>query len=174
MIPYATYARLAATSLIVPSVSPLDELRLSMRVSAFDVELTRMNNGRYVTLMDTGRIGLALRCGLLASLIKNRWAPLVAAVSIRYRRSLRLGQRYELVTRLTAFDEKFWYFDQRFESEGKTYASAFVKGVFHGPHGSVPTKQMLAAASFSSLESPPIPPAIQAWLDSDDRKSSEK
>lgn len=43
-IPYATYARLAAESLVVPRMSPLDEFRLSMRVSrvtSFDEKFGR-------------------------------------------------------------------------------------------------------------------------------------
>ena len=167
MIPYVRYTRLVADAIRGPKLSPLDELRLPLRVSPADVELTRMNNGRYVTLMDLGRVGLALRCGLLAAMIRRRWTPLVGAVSIRYRRSLRLGQAFDLSTRVTAFDEKFWYFDQRFEAKGEVYASAFVKALFFGPRGSVPAREMLEAAGAGDLVSPPIPAPVRSWLASE-------
>jgi acyl-CoA thioesterase FadM len=49
--------------------------------------------------------------------VKNRWFPLVSSMTARYRRSLRLGERYTLLTRLAAFDAKFWYMEQRFETK---------------------------------------------------------
>ena len=168
MIPYSHYAQIVADAVRGPTMSALDEYRLHLRVSPFDVELTRMNNGRYVTLMDLGRVGIALRCGLLPSMLRKRWTPLVAAVSIRYRRSLRIGQRFDLVTRVVAFDEKYWYFDQRFEAKGDVYASAFVKALFHGPAGAVTPREMLTAAGTPDLVSPPLPNAMTVWLRSEE------
>jgi len=167
VIPYFRYAGLVVGAMRGPKLSALDELRLRLRVSPGDVELTRMNDGRYVTLMDLGRVGLALRCGLLPAMVRKRWTPLVGAVSIRYRRSLRIGQAFELATRVLAFDERFWYFDQRFEDAGQVYASAIVKALFFGPRGPVPSREMLAAAGMPELESPPIPAAVRSWLASE-------
>ncbi|MEO6417846.1 MAG: acyl-CoA thioesterase [Polyangiaceae bacterium] len=168
MIAYARYAQIAGQTLRGPKMNALDEFRISMRVSPGDVELTRMNNGRYVTLMDLGRVGLAFRCGLLPPMVRRRWTPLVAAVSIRYRRSLRIGQAFDLVTRVAAFDEKYWYFDQRFESKGDVFAAAYVKALFHGPGGSVPTRVMLTASGSPELVSPPLPESMRLWLESEE------
>ena len=101
-------------------------------------------------------------------MVRKRWTPLVGAVSIRYRRSLRLGQVFALVTRVTAFDEKFWYFDQGFESDGEIYASAYVKALFFGPRGPVPAREMLHAAGEGDVVSPPIPAAVRSWLASEE------
>ena len=167
MIPYSRYAQVVGGALRGPKLTALDEYRLHLRVSPTDVELTRMNNGRYVTLMDLGRVGLSLRCGLLPSMLRRRWTPLVGAVSIRYRRSLRVRQRFDLVTRVAAFDEKYWYFDQRFESNGDLYAAAFVKALFRGPGGPVPPRDMLIAAGTPALVSPPLPESMRLWLESE-------
>lgn len=167
-LPLFAFARILGDTLRGPKLHPLDEYRVPLQVTLADLEVFRMNNGRFVTAMDIGRTGLALRCGLLPAMIRQRWTPLVAAVSIRYRRSLRFGDRYDLVTKVAAFDEKFWYFEQRFESKGDVVASAFVKALFHGPKGSVPTRDMLAAAGRSDVVSPPIPPSIASWLESEE------
>lgn len=78
MIPYSRYARILAGALRGPRTTALEEYRLPLRVSPLDVELTRMNNGRYVTLMDLGRVGIALRCGLLPTMLGGggpHWSP---------------------------------------------------------------------------------------------------
>jgi acyl-CoA thioesterase FadM len=168
VIAYRRYAQIVGQAVGSPKMTVLDEYRIDLRVSRADVELTRMNNGRYVTLMDLGRVGLALRCGLFGSMIRRRWTPLVAAVSIRYRKSLRIRQRFELVTRVAAFDEKYWYFDQHFESKGDIYAAAYVKALFHGPHGAVPTREMLAAAGTPEAVSPPLPEGMRLWRESEE------
>jgi acyl-CoA thioesterase FadM len=167
MIPYIQYAKVVASSLSAPKLSLLDEYHLPLRVSLADVEVTRMNNGRFVTLMDLGRVGLCVRCGLLPAMLRKRWTPVVGGVSIRFRRSLRLGQEFDLVTRVAAFGEKFWYFDQRFEAGGELCAVAFVKAVMLGPRGSVSSSDILAAVDAPELVSPPLPDALRLWMQSE-------
>ena len=168
MIPVFRYAQVAGRALHGRRMTALDEYRVPLRVAPSDVELTRMNNGRYVTLMDLGRVGLALQCGLLPSMLRKRWTPLVAAVSIRYRRSLKIGQSFDLVTRVAAFDDKYWYFDQRFEAGGDLYAGAYVKALFHGPRVAVPVREMLLAAGTPDLVSPPLPESMLLWQKSEE------
>ena len=97
----------------------------------------------------------------------------MGAVSIRYRRSLRVGQAYELVTQVAAWDAKYWYFDQRFQSKGHIHAAAFVKALFHGPSGTVPPREMLDAAGTGDLASPPLPAGMSAWLESEEARARE-
>lgn len=166
MIFYSRYASVVGEALLAPRLHVLDEFRVGLRVWPGDVELTRMNNGQYLTLMDLGRVGLAVRCGILPSMVRKRWTPLVAAASVRFRRSLRVGQSFELVTRVAAFDQKYWYFEQRFESNGSLFAEAFVKALLHGPHGAIPARDMLAAAGTPDLVSPAMPPPMGQWVES--------
>lgn len=168
MHPYLRLAGVVASSFRAPRVHPLDTLRLAMRVMPADVEVTRMNNGRYFTLMDLGRLDLTFRCGLLVPLVKHKWFPLVSSVTARYRRSLRLGERYELVTRLAAFDAKYWYMEQRFETAGQVAMVAYLKGVFRGPRGNVPIAELLEAAGHRDVASPPMPEAVRLWQESEE------
>jgi acyl-CoA thioesterase FadM len=163
MHPYLRLAGFVAASFTGPRLGPLDTSRLSMRVMPVDVELTRMNHGRYLTLMDLGRFDFTFRCNLLAPLLKNRWFPIVSSMTARYRRSLRLGEKYELVTRIAAFNHKYWYMDQRFEVGGDVAMNAYVKGIFRGPKGNVPTPELLEAAGHPGTVSPPMPEAIRLW-----------
>src|SRR5689334_3668379 len=43
-----------------------------------------MNNGRYLTIMDLGRLDLTLHSGLMRAIIKHRWMPVLGGATIRY------------------------------------------------------------------------------------------
>lgn len=163
MHPYLRLASVTARALRGPRLGALDTSRIALSATAADVEVTRMNNGRYVTMMDLGRFDLAFRCGLLKPMVARRWYPMVTALSIRYRRAIRAGQRYELASRIAYFDETHFYFDQRFERGGEVCAHAFVKTLFRGPSGSLPTRALFEALDEPVPESPEPPEALELW-----------
>lgn len=144
-----------------------------MRVQPQDVEVRRMNNGRYLTLMDLGRFDLAMRMRAGTALLKNRWQPLVRSVTISFFKSLQLGQRYDLVSRIAGFDEKWWYMEQRFERGDERYAVAYLKGLFRGPNGNVPPATVLASGGYRNVESPPLPEPLRLWLAAEDALTSQ-
>ena len=47
-----------------------------------------MNNGRYLTLMDLGRVQLMIRAGMIPTIVRKRWTPVVGSSYMRHRRSL--------------------------------------------------------------------------------------
>lgn len=167
MHPYLRLASVVTGSLRRSRLNPLDPARLPMRVMPGDIEITRMNNGRYLTLMDLGRMDFTCRCGLMGAVVKNRWFPLVSSSIVRYRRSLRLGERYDLVSRIAAFDEKYWFMEHRFEAGGELATLAYVKGLFRGSDN-VPISTLFAAAGHANVVSPAMPEAIRLWQESEE------
>lgn len=139
---------------------PFAEARLGWRVLPTDLDLNlHMNNARYLSLMDLGRVDLLSRYGLLRLAFRAHWLPVLGAVTIRFFRPLRPWQRYDLVTRVAGWDEKWFYLEQRFESEGKLVARAMVKALVRGPDGSIPTGTLLAQLGIAEA-SPPLPPEV--------------
>ncbi len=57
-----------------------------------------MNNGRYLTVMDLGRLNLILRTGLWRVVMKKKLAPVLASAQIRYRLPLKPFQLFDLET----------------------------------------------------------------------------
>jgi acyl-CoA thioesterase FadM len=55
---------------------------------------------------------------MLRHMIRHRWRPAAASATIRFRRSLRPFQKFQIRTRLMCWDEQWSSFEQRFESEG--------------------------------------------------------
>ncbi len=145
----------------------LEESCLSFRVFPNDLDLyLHMNNGRFLTLMDLGRIDLILRSSLGKVSQKQGWNPLVGSILMRYRRPLRLWDAFTLKTRILGWDEKWFYIEQRFEKNGDLLALGLVKGLFKSRTGVVSIQDLLKAAG-ESLLSPEIPPKIQKWAEAE-------
>lgn len=142
-------------------VDPLGTAVLTFRVLPTDLDFNlHMNNARYLSLMDLGRVDLLNRLGLLRLAFRGHWFPVLGAVSVRYHRPLRLWQRVSLSTRILGWDEKWFYLEQRFEREGKPIATAEVKALVRGPAGSIPTEQVLSAVG-ERRASPELGEAVQ-------------
>jgi len=161
------YVALAA--LRRPRLSPLGESRVRFTVLPGDLDLNgHMNNGRYLTVMDLGRVDLLLRTGVVGAMRRNRWSGVVASVAIRYRRALNPFQRYELGTRLIGWDDRWFFMEQRFTRGGELCAYGIVKVQFAGRAGRV-APQLMADAIHPGAESPVFPRAVRDWQEAEDR-----
>ncbi|WP_084101995.1 thioesterase family protein [Demequina sp. NBRC 110051] len=108
-----------------------DEAVTPFRVVPTDLDvLGHMNNGRYLTLMDLGRLDLMVRSGFWADLQRRAWFPVVAGQTITFRKELRLGTRFDLHTRVIGLDERWGYLEQRFMVGDTVHAHALVRTRF--------------------------------------------
>lgn len=85
-------------------------------VTTRDIDLCHMNNARYLRECDFARFSLYTRNGVFTALQHLRATLVVGATTIRYRRGLRIGERYELRSRIVTWDDKAFYLEQRFVS----------------------------------------------------------
>lgn len=142
-----------------------EESRLHFRVLPNDCDINlHMNNGRYLSFMDLGRVHLTAQSGLLREAWRRRWMPVLAAAEITFIRSLEPFERFELVTRLLTWDDKYVYLEQCFERSGERCAHAFVKGVFLSRGARVPNAELLAAVDHDGV-APPMPEVLQRWAE---------
>lgn len=151
-----------------------EESRLRFRVLPHDCDINlHMNNGRYLSFMDLGRVHLTAQAGLLREARRRRWMPVLAAAEIAFIRSLEPFDRFELVTRLLTWDDKYVYLEQCFERDGELCAHACVKGVFLARGGRVPNAELVKLAGYEG-EPPPLPQSLQCWADFTASKRAEK
>lgn len=144
---------------------PLGEARLRFHVMLHDLDFNlHVNNARYLSLMDLGRVDLLNRLGLARLAFRGRWLPVLGGVTIRYHRPLQLFQAFDLVTSIVGWDDKWFYLEQRFERAGKPVATAYARALLRGPDGSVPSRRVLEALNVS-LDSPPLPDALLRAMD---------
>lgn len=149
----------------------LQPANLRLRVLPNDLDLNgHMNNGRYPSLMDLGRLDMVLRSGLLKLVLKQKSVPVLAALQMRFRLPLKVFQPFDLQTRVLCWDEKWVYMEQRFvivsgEKSGHVAAIALVKGGFfnRADETMVPTKILLDAVGMN-VNSPAFPDSITSWI----------
>ena len=153
-----------ASGLAKPRIDMLEECRVALRVWPNDLDSNlHMNNSRYLLAMDLGRWDYGVRTGVLGKALPRRWFPVVGTATLGFRRSLDPFQRFELATRLVGWDEKWWWFEQRFEVAGRIHAVGRVKALFRGPEGNVAPAAMLEAIGRKDLEPPALPEPIRFY-----------
>ena len=140
-----------------------DESVLRFHVWPGDLDFFfHMNNGRYLTLMDSGRWDIMARLGLIPFMRKNGWISVIGGATIRFLRPLRPFQAFELRSRIVGWDAKWFYIDQRFVSEGKVFAESTVRGLLRAPGRSVGTAEVLRLVG-ETTPSPPLSREVEAW-----------
>jgi acyl-CoA thioesterase FadM len=149
--------------------------RLTFRVWPHDLDPSlHMNNGRYLTLMDLGRLDVMARSGLLRAAWRHGWTPIASGIQIRYRRELRLWQSFRIETRLVAWQTHLVVMEQRFVIEtgpfaGQTAAIALFKGGLYdrAERRFIEVARLMREAGVNA-ESPAMTPDVTAFLASDD------
>ena len=143
----------------------LDDSRVCFRVLPNDCDVNlHMNNARYLAFMDLGRVNLMAQMGLMRAIFRYRWKPVLAAAEINFIRQMAPFRKFELVTRVVTWDEKYVYMEQLFECRGELCAHAFVKGLFLGPEGRVANATVVALLGHRA-EPPAMPEELRMWAE---------
>lgn len=97
----------------------LDPSVLRFRVLPHDLDLNmHMNNVRYLSLMDLGRVDLIVRCGFWRIMAARRWQVVVGGSMVRFRRPLKPFQSFTLSSRMSGWDDRWFYIEHRIEESG--------------------------------------------------------
>jgi len=149
--------------LLTPSVT-------RMRVHLSDLDLYRhVNNGIYLQCMDVARSNYIADLGGFPALDERGWYPVVAAQTIKYRRSLTYRQRFEITTTVLGWDERVVYLEQAFSRRGRDgspehVARGIVAGRFVGRDGSrVPAPEVVELLVGHAVPSPQLPDDVATW-----------
>lgn len=141
----------------------LDASVLRLRVWPTDIDFNfHLNDGRYVSIAGVGRVDLMSRIGLLRPAMRRHWYPVVGATMIRHRREIRSFEKFTLSSRIVGWDDKWFYFEHRFEKEGTLAAIAYARGVMRTREGAVPSNQVLALVGYGA-PSPELPEPVKRW-----------
>ncbi|MGE0053890.1 MAG: thioesterase family protein [Hyphomicrobium sp.] len=153
---------------------PQDVSSVSFRVWPHDLDpFGHMNNGRYLTIMDLGRTDIMVRSGLLRAAARHKWTPIASAVVIRFRREMRLFQKFRLESRILWWDDTVSIIEQIFVLEGGPHngqvaAHALFKGGLYdrAARKFVPISRLMEEIGLSG-QSPDMPPRVAAYLATD-------
>ncbi|MCR9147577.1 MAG: acyl-CoA thioesterase [Rhodobacteraceae bacterium] len=134
----------------------------------WDIDLWKeLNNGRTLTIYDLGRIPLAIRTGLAATLRVNGWGLTVAGASVRYRRRVRMFETVEMRSRAICWDARFIYIEQSmWRASGDCANHILYRSAITGANGIVAPAQAIQAMGGDG-QSPTGPGWVAAWIKAD-------
>uniref|UniRef100_A0A8C5RSV6 Protein THEM6 n=1 Tax=Laticauda laticaudata TaxID=8630 RepID=A0A8C5RSV6_LATLA len=91
--------------------------------------LWHMNNGRFARKADFARYWYMLSCGLMQTIWNNKHSTMMTSSSWRFRRSLKLWERFAIRTRMLCWDDHAFYLEQQFIScqDGFVHAVVLVQ-----------------------------------------------
>lgn len=154
-------------------IDPLSEQsELELRVLPNDLDTNlHMNNGRFLTIMDLGRLDLILRSGIMRVMFAHKSVPILSSAKIRYRLELGPFEPFKLVTKILYWDEKWFYLEQRFiktsgEKAGATAAIALVKGNFYCKRTKsvMPSSQLFKETGIKNPQALQKPEHLKLWI----------
>jgi len=135
----------------------IDPATIKIRVLPSDLDLNRhLNNGRYATMMDIGRLSLMQRCGVLRQAREKGWHAVVSACNLQFKRPIKLFQEIELTTKLVCWNDRCFVLKQVFHCDGKKCAVGWVKGQLRRGNRAVPIEEVFDSIRFSG-KSPEAP-----------------
>lgn len=157
--------------------SELTKFRNAPKLGPFDTHISHhicwpwdldpfieLNNGRTLTLYDLGRLPFVKRLGMWDALRANGWGITVAGCSVRYRRRVRVLQRFEMRTRSIGWDNRFMYTEQSMWRNGECLNHILVRTAATDKNGIVAPARLLEAMGHKDAVIPPLPDWVQAWV----------
>jgi acyl-CoA thioesterase FadM len=143
-----------------PRLTLVEQSVLRFRVLPTDLDFNvHMNNARYLALMDLGRLDLIIRTGLWRIVLSQHWQPVLGGCMVRFRRSLKPFQPFELASHMLAWDDKWIYIEHIIAVDGILACQAVVRGAFVAADGVVAPASVAQAAGFAGEA-----PALPAWV----------
>lgn len=156
---------LATWRLLRGKAGLFDTTRIHLRVLPGEIDLNlHMNNGRYFSAADIGRLDWGMRTHLWRKALRHGWRSVAGDSNARFSRSLRPFRRYALDTKLHGWNEKWFFCEHRFIRHERVYATVLVRYVFVSSRGSVPPQKVLQMTGYDS-ESPALPDYVRRWHD---------
>ena len=169
MLLYPNYRilKLYIKSKLITKIDMLDTSSINMRVSLLDIDpFMEMNNGRYLTIMDVGRINHGFRTGFNDDVVKYRLGFAVAASSIKYRHRLPIWKKFKMSSKIIGIDSKWFYWHHEFNSDDKITTAAVVRtGVlFKSKLIKTNDLEQLIGKEIKKIE---VPEWVCAWIEAD-------
>lgn len=155
-----------------PGMTILDPSVTRMRVLPQDLDFMRIvNSGAYLQIMNVAGYRHMGRAGGLRLAAEQSWIGVVAASTLRYRRSLRLWDRFEDTSRVLGWDDRAFYIEHLITRRNELCTRGVVAmrfmhrrgGARLSPHEIVPL--LAQAQGYIEPLSPALPADVAQWAD---------
>jgi acyl-CoA thioesterase FadM len=160
MYPWLRLISVGASALKQSRIDLFEPTRVNLRVWPDDIDGNlHVNNGRYLTLADLGRVTWFLRSGVLSQARRFHAIPLIADSIAKFRRDLKLLQTFTIETRLAGWERRCIFLEHRFLVDEHVSGLVAVRCVFKSGRRTIYPSELLGGLS-TRTQSPVLP----AWL----------
>jgi acyl-CoA thioesterase FadM len=151
----------------MPPLAPGEVHTIRTRCWPWDIDpFMELNNGRTMTLMDIGRLPLALRTGLLSMLKREGWRMTMAGASVQYRRRVPPFAPMEIRSRAVGRDDKFIYIEHVTLTRGVPAHNAIYRAAVVDKDGIVHTDRVAVSLGRTDW-APSLPDWVAAWSEAE-------
>ncbi len=155
-----------------PLKAPFETSKLYYRVWPSDLDTSlHMNNGRYATFTDIGRLDLMVRMGLINTVIRDGLTPVLSLIVTRFRREMRCFDTFCLESKILTWKDNDIFMEHKLvftngKYAGQTAALIIVKaGLYSRKKRSyVPSSELLKSIG-SNETAPPLGDEVKALLE---------
>lgn len=145
--------------------NPLQKLRVRSRALPNDLDLNmHVNNGRYLSFADLGRVDWFVRSGCLEVARKEKAIPVIGDATARFIRQLKAFDRFYVETQLLGWNEKWAFLEHKIlDDKDRLVAIVVIRGMFWRKKGGLTPAELLEATGHPDLESPELPRWVAHW-----------
>lgn len=127
----------------LPVEKPVNSI--SMRVLPNDIDINlHMNNGRYLTICDLSRVDMFIRTGLAKTMLNEKWMPVISEHTMKYKRSLKLFQKYKIKMQVAGWDDRSFQMRHTFLVADRVVAEGTSLGVILSKTGVIPPVEVMS------------------------------
>ena len=163
MYPWLRLIRTGFALIGQPRAALLDTTYITLRAWPGDLDPNiHVNNGRYLTLADLGRMHWFFRTGVFQIARKQKAFPVVGDAIAKFRRELRAFEKFTIASRLVGWDHKWGFLEHRFIRNKRVIGVVAARGVFKGPDGPIDPGLFLSELAHAG-ESPALPEWTQQF-----------
>jgi acyl-CoA thioesterase FadM len=169
LVPWLRFIRIVLSLIGKSRVDLLATTRVRIRIWPNDLDTNlHVNNGRYLSLADLGRLDWFVRTGVYETAKRSGVFPVVGDAMAKYRRELKVFQKVDIESRLVGWSGRWGFLEHRFIRHGRVVAVVGVRGAFRGANGTLDSWDFLThlkTGAGSIPASPPLPAWTQAFQD---------
>lgn len=126
----------------LPIEKPKNSLTLRVLPNDIDINL-HMNNGRYLTICDLTRVDMFIRTGLAKTMVKEKWMPVISEHTMKYKKALKLFQKYEIKMEVTGWNDRSFQMLHTFLVRNRIVAEGTSQGVIVSKTGVIPPIEVI-------------------------------
>lgn len=127
-----------------------------------DTDVTRLFTHAYASMTALGRWHYVFASDFRSIALKRKWLPVTIAETLRFKRSVRWGEKVTMRTEVVGWNEKAFFLRQTFFVRDEERAVCYTEGIVRSPQGPLRPGQVFATSGIE-LASPPLPEEVARW-----------